>query len=84
MGERTWKKGKCPKVQVGLNGCTLFREHCAGAFKAKLELPMIHSPMPVRMSREKQNSKRNLPPKLHFSTSYKSKNLEASRVSIKR
>ena len=45
---------------------------------------MIYSPMPMRISRENQNSKRNMPPKLHFITSYKSKDLEANKVSIKR
>lgn len=28
-------------MQVGWNGCTLFREQDAGAFKGKLELRMI-------------------------------------------
>ena len=54
------EKDTLPKVQVGWNGCTLFREHCAGAFKGKLELPMIHSPMPVRIPQENQNPKRCL------------------------
>jgi len=60
------------------------REQDAGAFKGKLELPLIHSPMPMRISQENQNSKRNTPLKLHFSASYKSKDLEANEVSIKR
>ena len=45
---------------------------------------MIYSPMPMRISRENQNSKRNMPPKLHFSACYKSKDLEANEVSIER
>lgn len=38
----------------------------------------------MRISQKNQNSKRNMPPKLHFRGSYKGKDLEANEVSIKR
>lgn len=52
--------------------------------RGKPELPTIPSPTPMRISQKNQDSKSNMPPKLHFSASYKSKDLEANGVSIKR